>query len=405
MHRIFTERYKSIMKQADYITYVLIALIVFQPLMFSTSHFINYSLIVSVVMFMLSVLFRRVIVFNSYIKGYLLFWGYCVFSILWSGNFHGSLRLRDCAICILVMIVVAQSCVGNYPSQMIILKCRLVMQWYVICVTIITVLCYFAEGENIRRWPRLGATLFTTLELTQITYSCFLIVAVYFLFYLIITSKKHKYSHILVYVFLLISAALTGIRKIIILPFVQIITYILVKYRQRLSKLIIALVISLVLGGLALLGVMKYSISTAKRIMWLYYSLTSGTVQDVSFSERSVLLELAYKCFREHPVVGIGIGQFKFYSASHGGPNAYAHNNYLELLASLGIIGTYLYYNAIIKQLKFTVNNTEAYFIISYIISMLASDVFQVSYFYLPFVIGYVIICCMANTIQYEKPV
>ncbi|WP_161944588.1 O-antigen ligase family protein [Sedimentisphaera salicampi] len=67
---------------------------------------------------------------------------------------------------------------------------------------------------------------------------------------------------------------------------------------------------------------------------------------------RMELVGDAIKCFFNHPVIGVGLFNFRFYSSS----GLYAHNGYLELLTNGGLIGFILmfgvYWNLFKKSLK-----------------------------------------------------
>lgn len=63
-------------------------------------------------------------------------------------------------------------------------------------------------------------------------------------------------------------------------------------------------------------------------------------VEGSSVSLRSGMTKVALKLWAESPIVGHGSGQF----VAIGGFGLYTHNNYVELLANLGIVGLGLYY-------------------------------------------------------------
>jgi len=70
-------------------------------------------------------------------------------------------------------------------------------------------------------------------------------------------------------------------------------------------------------------------------------SLVTGTSKgDSSAITRMIMLNSAREIFTENPWIGIGLNNFK-YATYH---NTYAHNNYYELAACLGIVGLVFYY-------------------------------------------------------------
>ncbi|MDD3267588.1 MAG: O-antigen ligase family protein, partial [Burkholderiales bacterium] len=65
---------------------------------------------------------------------------------------------------------------------------------------------------------------------------------------------------------------------------------------------------------------------------------------DISSRIRFEMIEVGKTLFLSKPFLGYGIGSFSIVS----GFDAYSHNNYIELLVGLGIIGMVLYYSMII---------------------------------------------------------
>lgn len=63
-------------------------------------------------------------------------------------------------------------------------------------------------------------------------------------------------------------------------------------------------------------------------------------VDDASLNLREAMLSDAYRLWKEKPLTGWGLAQFRYI----GGHDMYSHNNYLELLVDGGILGFVLYY-------------------------------------------------------------
>lgn len=88
-------------------------------------------------------------------------------------------------------------------------------------------------------------------------------------------------------------------------------------------------------------------------VLALYSGLSShlerlSTVTDLSYTNNQSRLEIwavAWRAFLEHPLTGIGIGEFQFYYRDHVPPNAierdatHAHNLFLNVLAEAGLLG------------------------------------------------------------------
>ena len=76
--------------------------------------------------------------------------------------------------------------------------------------------------------------------------------------------------------------------------------------------------------------------------------ISGETDGDGSAQTRIRMIEKAYEIFKEHPILGMGLNTF----AQSAGFGAYAHNNYMELLANLGLSGCLIYYIPLLIYFK-----------------------------------------------------
>lgn len=121
------------------------------------------------------------------------------------------------------------------------------------------------------------------------------------------------------------------------------------------------------------------------------FNLFSGGQTDASVTGRLDLQRWAIMVFKEHPVKGVGIGNFAFFNDVLAGvKNVYAHNNYLEMLADIGLVGTVFYYLPFLtsffamirKYIKKEGSRTILALFIAMIVMILVSDFGNVSYLY-----------------------
>ena len=82
--------------------------------------------------------------------------------------------------------------------------------------------------------------------------------------------------------------------------------------------------------------------------------ITGNGVVDTSSQTRLRLIEIGLDIWKKYPIGGTGINTF-YVSSSTGN---YAHNNFVELLADIGIIGFVIYYFFIVKAI-FVKNNFD----------------------------------------------
>lgn len=67
---------------------------------------------------------------------------------------------------------------------------------------------------------------------------------------------------------------------------------------------------------------------------------------DGSTRQRMYLMKQGVRVWMEHPFAGVGWNNYRFYNDA----KLYAHNNYVEMLASLGIVGFLLYYAMFLRE-------------------------------------------------------
>lgn len=162
--------------------------------------------------------------------------------------------------------------------------------------------------------------------------------AVAFCLYLLKKEKSIIKKIIYILFMILFSATifLTGSRKILIYIagiFIMDSLYSSKNMRKNMLKIFTVLVIFF----------FAYIILTQNSVM--YHTIGSriftNLSQEESSSERAVLRQGAWRYFLSSPLIGNGIDTYKNVNTYH----LYAHNNFLELLCGVGIIGTLLYYS------------------------------------------------------------
>ncbi len=108
------------------------------------------------------------------------------------------------------------------------------------------------------------------------------------------------------------------------------------------------------------------------------FNTLSGADMEKSTLERKEYIERGLEFFSNHPFKGIGIDTFRYY---YGG---YSHNNFVELLLGVGIIGEVLYYSIygllFYKIFKMDRKNLKIY-LFSITLALFAMDMGTVSYY------------------------
>ena len=119
---------------------------------------------------------------------------------------------------------------------------------------------------------------------------------------------------------------------------------------ERISKIfghIIITIIALCIGWYLIFNVeMFYSVLGTRIERTVNYILSGGTTFDNSTRERQYYISIAKELFKQNPILGVGLNNFRAYIGRIGYSHvAYSHNNYWELLSCLGIAGTSIFYS------------------------------------------------------------
>lgn len=120
----------------------------------------------------------------------------------------------------------------------------------------------------------------------------------------------------------------------------------------------------------------------------IMFSTLNGAKADGSTGFRISLLNWGLEWFKQRPLFGYGLDCFKYKLGSTyqtwAGYNAYAHNNYIELLVDFGLVGTLIYYSLYIDILKKSFSkireSKKNVVILALILSLMVGEFAQVSY-------------------------
>tara|TARA_B100000767_G_C19545035_1_gene442455 strand:+ start:85 stop:570 length:486 start_codon:yes stop_codon:yes gene_type:complete len=115
-----------------------------------------------------------------------------------------------------------------------------------------------------------------------------------------------------------------------------------------------------------------------ERIMAFVDTLTGNSVIDGSTSARIELVDMAINLWLERPILGYGVGGFQ---QMHG---AYAHNNWVDILANHGLIGFIIYYSIYIRYLirfkRYNSNSDFGYLFLVFLLTLIISEFAIVTY-------------------------
>ena len=167
-------------------------------------------------------------------------------------------------------------------------------------------------------------------------------------FYKFDKKLKKKYLMLILAILFMFVILLTASRKSLILPIVVYAIFKLVDGNNK--RLILNIIVIFMISAIAVWAVLNIPI-LYDMIGYRVDGMMNGFIgeeedMDESTHTRMQLIELGMMYFPERPWFGYGICNFRaLYESYFPGRNAlYAHNNYIELLVDLGVVGLVLYY-------------------------------------------------------------
>ena len=161
-----------------------------------------------------------------------------------------------------------------------------------------------------------------------------------------VRGRLARVAQLIVIVFLSSQAMLSGSRKAMlgVLTFVGLYGLLTVARNSRRPGAVFALIF---VFALASLGILRWAQSSPYwyRVETFVSFMGGEEVAEGSISVRAQMIASGLELWREHPIIGVGTNQFRYYAHIFGISETYSHSNPVELLANFGIIGALLYYS------------------------------------------------------------
>ncbi len=185
-------------------------------------------------------------------------------------------------------------------------------------------------------------------RITKITGIYFNTIAQVMAFSTILTVYLYKIYRKKIYlVFLLVQFCtifLTESRKGFLIPIIGIIIMLIFE-KKTMKKFLTYLSIGVV-GVIGIFIFFKINDSFSQEMQQLYSSVVKDDTGDYSINLREFFIDTGIEIFKEKPILGIGLNNFAYYVKNYTEYTEarYSHNNYIEMLSCLGIVGLILYY-------------------------------------------------------------
>ena len=195
-------------------------------------------------------------------------------------------------------------------------------------------------------------------------------------------QQKKKMINIIESLMFIAFSLLCGSKKAIIISILGIGMLIISKAKNPL-QVVKKIVIVVIIGAIMYISIMKieslYNV-LGNRVESMILALTGKTGGDMSTLDRMNFAKDAFRVFKMHPILGVGLDNYRYYNYM----KYYAHNNYLELAADLGIIGLLSYYimpfHMMFNSFKNKKNNYNFVFIFIILLVILLIDIANVSF-------------------------
>jgi O-antigen ligase len=280
---------------------------------------------------------------------YGLFFMLCVVSCLWAESFTSSAEPLSRLLQILAVTTCVFYYIDNDERLDIYLNTTIAASFYLII--------YIFVKTPYTKWfdGFIGSvTGYNTNDVGLALSICFIIS-----FYKAFVKGKH-----LMYILSAVSfltAILTSSRKALFMCVLSIIMIVAFNYRAK--NYVLRLLISICLVILSV--ILIYEIpqlyqSIGVRLDSMISFFMNDKNSDSSLALRETYINLAKSFFFEKPVIGHGINNFGYLNRLMGNIFTYAHNNYLEIAADLGVVGLVVYYwfylYLLIRLIKQTLN-------------------------------------------------
>lgn len=334
----------------------------------------------------LYILLNKKLKINRIIKWMLVFIAFCVFTMLYSPE-KGFLSNSEFYLLIVNFILILF--LSQYDININDIK---KISWANILSGGVLIFILFASGNltGFSTSNRFGQDLFGN---SNILANLLMKSALYAIWLLVYSENKiiHKMVLTLCLVASYYGMFLSGGRKFIIIP--AIFLYILLFFKRdshgrkhlvKYTGVVIAIVIAVYY---LIMNVPAFYAVIGERMESLFSFIRTGhSISGKSAEIRATMIEIGFNKWMDSPIWGYGFDSFKYYNRLMTGHFYYSHNNYIELLYDLGIIGFAIYYWFYWKLFYVAWKGKNSYtpeiraFVIGIVFSMLVFEYGAVNY-------------------------
>lgn len=306
---------------------------------------------------------------------YALFYALCVSSCLWAASFYSATQ----PLSRILQILVVTTFVFYYIDSPKRLETYLNT---VIAASLYLIIYIFVKTPPAEWFSGfIGSVTGYNTNDVGLAISICLIISFYKAF------VRGKYLMYIVCAVCFFTAALTSSRKALLMCVLAIIMIVAFNYRAKNYILRIFIIIGVAVLSIVLIYEVPQLYQTIGiRMDSMINYFMNDKSSDNSLALRELYISLAKGFFLEKPIIGHGINNFGYLSNLYGNIFTYAHNNYLEIAADLGVVGLVVYYwfylYIFVKLIKQTLNGHKtALLFLPLIILLLIFEYGMVNYY------------------------
>lgn len=301
---------------------------------------------------------KRKLVINKVLISFIGFVLISVASSLWAINSDIAMNKSKTMILLLILML----SLINYIDSLN--KIEKILKYFIYSGIILSFLVL--KNVNITEITRFGSE-FGNVNVVGLNLATSAILSIYFIL------SKNKVRYYLYTVFLIGILILTGSRKAILLVIISSIIMMILKGKKnfyQLTKyiLICCLMVFLITYSIFEIPIL-YQIAGKRVQASIDYFNGTGT-KEQSMNERMDMIKFGKERINDKPFKGYGLDNYRLLYAKGGGRDTYSHNNYIELLIGVGILGTTMYYIthvvALHRVLVFCKRGNRAYMLLGY---------------------------------------
>lgn len=266
---------------------------------------------------------------------------YCFLSNFWAINSELAIDRAKTLFILAIFLLITYNFFYNVENAenillKIIMYAGIIFSFYVIM--------YYGVGEYFNKLingERIGTEI-NNVNAIGLQTSISVIIAIFYGLY------ENRKSYFLLSIIPIIVSLGTGSRKVIVLITFGIILLFVLKREKKINivssaKKIIAFII--ICFAFILIAKMPIFSTVFDRFQMSINSFTGQGKVDNSTRLRKAFIKAGINQFLKTPILGVGIGNSGYITEKATGWFTYLHNNYVELLATTGIIGFGLYYS------------------------------------------------------------